>query len=132
MPRTRRCRQARVKQVAGVRRADAAQRALAIERDAVKIQLGHPESRFDRLSQRLGTVAPSTRRVVVAAPGGKLGHRQSRGEYVSLDFYQGYGSRRNAAIGMKHRVDAVFPPLVGKSGRQSALVIEEAVAIRIP
>ena len=77
-------------------------------------------------------VVPAPGRVGVATPGSEIGHRQSCGEYVALDFDQRNRSAGNAAIGVEYRVDAVLPPLIGKSRRTGALVVEQAITVGIP
>ena len=58
-------------------------------------------------------------------------HRPARGVYVALHFDQRDRSLRHAAVGVEHRIDAVFPALVGEAALRRARVIEQAIAIGV-
>src|SRR2546428_6347706 len=122
-------RQFAVEQLAGVGSAHAAGLARAVQREGVELDVRKPEALFDRGAQLSRALPPSSCRVAVAAALCKRGHRAQCGIDIALHFDERDRPLGEAAVGMKYRIDAVLPSLVGETGRACGRVIDEAVAI---
>ena len=88
--------------------------ALAIDGEGVEAAILHPEPRLDRRAHDFGARRPCLP-PRLTQPGGHERHGPPGGEGVALHLDQGDRTRREAAVVVEDRIDAVLPALVGQA-----------------
>jgi hypothetical protein len=104
---------------------------VAVERDAVEAGLFHPVLFFDALTDFLRPLAVLSRRVVQAAQLREVGHGVEGGARIGLYFDERNRAVREAAVGVKDGIMAVFPALIRQTAVRFALIVQQAKAILV-